>query len=157
ARQLMPIIDEGGEGLLALRNRAHELGKVMSQDMTVASNNFQSALADIRGILGGIAQDIVARVLPRFEYWAIWTADTIPKVWAVFQFLGEVVEIVFRYMRLIIGDAVAWIRDNVLNPFINWLIDVWQERGPPLLSAVEALWDGVKAVFSTAFDVLRGL
>ena len=157
ARQLMPIIEEGGEGLLALRNRAHELGKVMDQDSTIAANNFQSALSDVRGVIGGISQDLVMRVLPTFEKWMVWIADNLPKAWAVFEFLVEVVAIVFKYMRLIIGDGIKWMRENAIGPFVTWLTDVWQERGPPIIAAVQALWDGIKAVFSTVFEALRGL
>ena len=157
ARELMPAIEAGGEEMLALRNRAHELGRVMSQDGTIASNNFQSALADVRGVITGIAQDIVMRVLPTFEKWMVWTADNIPKAWAVFQFLGEVIAIVFKYVRLIVGDAVKWMQDNAIGPFINWLTDVWTKRGPPIIAAVEALWEGVKVVFANVFDAIRGL
>ena len=156
-RELMPAIQAGGEEMLALRNRAHDLGKVMDQDTTIASNNFQSALSDVKGVLTGISQDITKRVLPTFEKWMVWTADNIPKAWAVFQFLGEVIAIVFKYVRLIIGDAVTWMRDKALNPFVNWLTDVWSDRGPPILAAVELLWEGIKNIFSNVFGVIQGL
>src|SRR5690606_28939358 len=106
---------------------------------------------------GSITQDIASKVLPTFATWLEWIANNLPKAWAVFQFLGEVVGIVFKYLRLMIGDAISWARDHIIGPFVEWLADVWQERGPPIVEAVEGLWEGVKAVFSAVFDTLKGI
>ena len=61
ARELMPMINAGGEGLLELRNRAHELGKVMSEDVVAAGVVFGDSLTDVRTVLGSITQDIASR------------------------------------------------------------------------------------------------
>lgn len=157
ARDLMPAIVAGGDELLNLRNRAHELGKVMDEETVAAGAAFGDALTDIQVILGGITQDIAAKVLPMFATLLTWIMNNLPKVWAVFQFLGEVVGIVFKYLRLMIGDAISWARDHIIGPFVEWLINVWKERGPPIVEAVEGLWEGVKAVFSAVFDTLKGI
>lgn len=157
ARDLMPAIVAGGDELLNLRNRAHELGKVMDEETVAAGAAMGDALTDIRVILGGISQDIAAKVLPMFATLSTWIMNNLPKAWAVFQFLGEVIAIVFKYVRLIVGDAVKWMQDNAIGPFINWLTDVWAKRGPPIIAAVEALWEGVKVVFANVFDAIRGL
>src|SRR5690606_35284560 len=114
-------------------------GRVMSQDATIASNNFQSALADIRGVITGIAQDVVMKVLPTFEKWAVWTADNIPRVWAIFQFVGEAIEIVVRHTSRALGPwveligsilGVAWDWTvNLLGDAWDWLVNTtWAEK-----------------------------
>ena len=162
ARDLMPAIQAGGEELLNLRNRAHQLGKVMSEETVQAGASFGDALTDIQTILGGIAQDIAAKVLPTFAKWLTWIAENLPKAWAVFQFLGEVIEIVVRHtskalrpwvdlIRSILGVAWDW-TINILGDAWKWLTTTtWAEKWEDIKGWLTAGWNWLVNIGGSAW------
>nr|DAL61757.1 MAG TPA_asm: tail tape measure [Caudoviricetes sp.] len=61
---LLPMLAEGADGIAKLKDEAHKYGYVMSQEVAEAGSNFNDNLDRLKGSLGGLAQQVVAGLLP---------------------------------------------------------------------------------------------
>ena len=61
---LLPVLKNGSAGLKAMRQEARDLGLVMSNEATVASERFQDSLTKVRGVLKGLRNQIGVALLP---------------------------------------------------------------------------------------------
>ncbi len=154
AVELIPLMNEGAEGLDALTARAHELGQVLEDDTIDAFVVFGDTITDIKLMFNGLIAQISTSVLPWLQKAADWVLDNVPRMVAVFEFLGEVIGIVAKYIKLIINDAIEWLTGNVLTPFAEYMVALWAEYGPDILESVEGLWEGIKEAFSLALSVI---
>ena len=64
AQELMPTLNSGADGITDLKDRADELGLVMSDDGVKASADYQDAMTDLNGTIEGIKNGIGASLLP---------------------------------------------------------------------------------------------
>jgi hypothetical protein len=63
---LLPLLDRGSKGIDELRRRARELGFVLDEDATRASEQFSDSLLDAKAVLEGIRNTIGVALLPVF-------------------------------------------------------------------------------------------
>ncbi len=61
---LLPMLAEGADGIARLKQEAHEFGYVMDQETAKAGSDFNDNLDRLKGSVGGLAEQIVAGMLP---------------------------------------------------------------------------------------------
>ncbi len=61
---LLPMLAEGADGIARLKQEAHQFGYVMDQETAKAGSDFNDNLDRLKGSVGGLAQQIVAGMLP---------------------------------------------------------------------------------------------
>ncbi len=61
---LLPMLAEGADGIARLKQEAHEFGYVMDQETAKAGSDFNDNLDRLKGSAQGLAQQIVAGMLP---------------------------------------------------------------------------------------------
>ena len=127
ARDLLPIIEQGGEEFEQLRDRAQELGIVMDEDAIEQSVEFHDTMHEVREVLAAVIRDIAMRFMPSFQNFLEWMLENIPKVQHVFWFLGETVRIVSEA----IGETINRILDSI----------------SPITEVVEGFWDELKTIW----------
>jgi len=76
--KLLPLLNQGAEGIRKLRQQARDLGFVMSQEAVEASEDFTDRLNELRKILAGVRNQIgialmpiFTRMIERFRDWFI--------------------------------------------------------------------------------------
>ena len=74
---LLPMLAEGADGIAKLKDEAHKYGYVMSQEVAEAGSNFNDNLDRLKGSLGGLAQQVVAGLLPTLNSLVKCTADVV--------------------------------------------------------------------------------
>ena len=68
---------EGADGIAKLKDEAHKYGYVMSQEVAEAGSNFNDNLDRLKGSLGGLAQQVVAGLLPTLNSLVKCAADVV--------------------------------------------------------------------------------
>ena len=106
--ELKPLIAEGADGMQALKDRADELGLVMSEEAVTSGVVFGDTLDDVKSSLGMVATEVGVGVMPAVQGMADWLLENMPVI-------KETSAGVFNA----IGDSIKWIQDNS-----NWLIPV---------------------------------
>ncbi|WP_428063028.1 phage tail tape measure protein [Candidatus Avelusimicrobium fimicolum] len=74
---LLPMLAEGADGIAKLKDEAHKYGYVMSQEVAEAGSNFNDNLDRLKGSLGGLAQQVVAGLLPTLNSLVKYAADVV--------------------------------------------------------------------------------
>lgn len=105
---LLPLMAEGGAGIDALKQKASDLGLVMSNENVKAADDFGDTIDTLKGAIDGIVNNIVASFLPTFQKVADWFIDN--------------KETILGFVQGALDVAVAsfkWLADNA-----NWLIPI---------------------------------
>lgn len=74
---LLPMLAEGADGIAKLKDEAHKYSYVMSQEVAEAGSNFNDNLDRLKGSLGGLAQQVVAGLLPTLNSLVKCAADVV--------------------------------------------------------------------------------
>lgn len=77
---LLPMLAEGADGIAKLKDEAHKYGYVMSQEVAEAGSNFNDNLDRLKGSLGGLAQQLVAGLLPTLNSLVKCAADVVASI-----------------------------------------------------------------------------
>ena len=80
AQSLMPLLNSASGSVDELRNRAHELGLIMSDEDVDASVAFGDALDDLNRVWTAVKQKFGAQMLPTFTRGMIAAANSLGKV-----------------------------------------------------------------------------
>ena len=112
ASELGPLLNQTSESTQALKNRAEELGLVMSDETIDAGVVFGDTLDDVKATLGAAAIQIGSEFIPKLQQLLDWVMSKMPQIQQFFS-------VAFNA----IGAVLTWVADN-----IRWLI--------PLLAAM---------------------
>lgn len=111
--ELKPLIASGADGMQQLKDRANELGIVMSADAVTSGVVFGDTLADAKASLDGVKNKIVADLIPQLTAMLNWFVEQSPKI-------QEVGGAVLGF----ISDTIGFITDNsnILIPVLGGLL-----------------------------------
>lgn len=144
--ELKPLLAEGSEGMQALKDRADELGIVMSEDAVGAGVVFGDTLADAKSSLDGVKNKIVADLLPQLTKMLEWFLGKMPQIQSV---AGSALGFV--------SDVIGFIADNsnILIPVLGGLLGAFISL--KMISVVNGLMAAYTAFTTTATGVQMGL
>ena len=133
ATELAPLLNQTAESTEGLKNRANDLGLVMSDETIDAGVVFGDTLDDIKKSLGAAGMEIGAKFLPKAQEMLDWVMLHMPEIQATFDMvLGAV------------GNMITWVGDN-----INWIL--------PLLAGMLAGFVAFKIIstITTIFGLFK--
>jgi len=81
---LLPMLAAGEAGIAAMRNEAHELGLVFTEESAAAAEDFQDAITKLKGSLQGLGAEIIEDLIPTLEKYIEKAIEIIEKmtIWA---------------------------------------------------------------------------
>ena len=106
--ELAPILNLSGVELDNYKQKAHDLGIVMSEDAIKAGDDFGDKMDDVKSSLGAVGNEIGLTVMPAVQGFLDWILANMPAIKENFNVILSAA-----------GDAVKWIKDNM-----DWLIPV---------------------------------
>lgn len=80
ARDLLPALNDGSLSMDEAREKAQELGLVMSQDQLEAAETFQDSMDDIKRSLGAVGMQIGLDLMPHFQKMLDWIIAHLPQI-----------------------------------------------------------------------------
>lgn len=125
-KTLIPLLDEGGDGIRRLREEARELGGVMGEDALEAAEQYTDAQLRLTTTLDGFKNQIGAELLPivteiidATREWAFENGDAVKE--ELIEFLRQMIAAA-RDLGPTMLDLLEIGRD-----FLLWLVEVIQE------------------------------
>lgn len=133
ATELAPLLNQTAESTQELKDRASDLGLVMSDETIDAGVVFGDTMDDIKKSLGAAGMQIGAQFMPKLQEFLDWVMANMPTIQAT---MGAILTG--------IGDAIGWVADN-----INWIL--------PLLAGMLASFVAFKIITTviTIFTALK--
>lgn len=166
--ELLPLLEAGEEGIDALRQQAVELGYVMSEEATEASEAFNDSLTDLKAIATGLRNDIGEALLPvmteaveKFRDWYLANKEVIA------QRLDLYVGYIVSGIEWLVSAAEI-LNSIVQATFGSWLPVIVAIIGavsalvalfalPTIISALSSIAAGISAVASIGLPVIAAV
>jgi len=131
---MMPMLNGGAEGIEELKNRAHELGLVMSDESVTAGVVLGDTMDDVKKSFGAVATQIGVSVMPMVQLMLNWILENMPVI------------------QETVGNVVGFIQAA-----ISVLVAVWEEHGETIKAVTSAVFSVVQTVIETAMGVIQGI
>jgi len=142
--ELLPLLNAGSEGIQELKNRADELGIVMSEEAVKANVTFGDTMQDVQNSLGSLVRKFTSSMLPILQQFLDFILANMPTIQEMFGgvmgTLGEAVEAVLPFLMDLIQNALppmidlfSQIASDILPPVITLFTDILQAVLPPLI------------------------
>lgn len=180
--EMLPLLNAGSDGIQELKDRADELGIVMSEENVKANVQFGDTLQDIKESFGGIVRGLTDSLLPVMQQFADFIVANMPLIHEmmgnVFSGLGEAVTAVLPILMDVIQNALPPLIElfteiatnilpvlielfgsiiaDVLPVFISLFTDIIKEIAPVFIQLLEAIVKDVLPPLLDLFSILIG-
>lgn len=157
AYQMTPLLQQGADGMAAMKQEANDLGLVMSQDTVSAGAEMNDMFSKVEQSMGTLKTGLVADLMPYVMEALQWVIDHMP----------EIRETVSK----VIGDVKQIIEGlkPVLETIFKFVGQLWETTLKPTLDAIlqfldhvfkgdwSSIWGDVKNIFGSVFEGLKTL
>ena len=144
AMEMGALLNTSSEDTQAMIDRVHELGGVMSEDAVKASAQYQDSLQDMKTSLSGVANGLMADLLPSLSGFMDQVGDFVSTA-----DLSPITDT--------LGSATAALGDFIAGLDIEAIGQTFQDVVAAVGDAVGLAWDVISQVFdslSEAFDTI---
>lgn len=152
--ELLPLLNAGSKGMDELKNRADELGLVLSEDAVSAGVVFGDTLADVKDSFGAIVAKIGVEVMPIIQKFLDWVLSNMPMIQSVFQKVVDVIANLVDSVLPILLDMFNYFAENILPPLIGLLSEIITAILPVLKQLFEVFNKSILPVFNKLFDII---
>lgn len=142
--EMMPMLNNGAEGITQLKDRAHELGLVMSDEAVTAGVVLGDTMDDVKKSFGQVVTTIGVQVMPIIQKLLEWVLTNMPQIQS---FISKA----FGVISQVVGTAVS---------VIEWLIDAFGklfDSSEVTSQDLERIWQTVQTMFEIVFNALSEL
>lgn len=140
AYKMKPLLAEGEEGFNGLKDRAHELGIIMSDEAVKSGTEFGDLMSDLKKSVSALTAGLGASLFP---------------------ILNDLIKEVVKFMPTIqmIVSEIGPVLSDLLEAILPPLIDMVQEILPPLLELIKPiiplLSEILKAILPPLTEVIK--
>lgn len=146
--ELMPLLNSEAGSFDEMRQQAHDLGLVLSDEAVDAGVHLTDTIDQCERSFKSIVTQIGVAVMPLVQSAAEWVLENMPLIQsvlgAVFEFFGNVISSVVEYITTLKSAAADWLADH------QGTIDA-------VLSGLSGLWQFVQTIFSALMTAAGAL
>lgn len=128
---LKPLLSEGADGIQAFKDKANELGIVMSEDSVVAGDNFADTMDTIKASLGGAFNKVMSSLMPVIQKLLDLIIKNMPTIQKLITDLAPVLTNTLEIILPVFTDLA-----EMLLPL---LLDVIKQLLPPIMQIIQEL------------------
>lgn len=179
-QEMLPMLNQSKGSIEELKNKARDLGLVMSDDAVDAGVKFTDTMDSLKRSFGAVATQVGVSVMPIIQQLMEWVIENMPTIQAVFKtafdVISEVVNIaidIFKTLLLpILETLYSWISENmpviqetfkkVFGTAKKVIEEVWKFVSENLMPIFKAIFDSVsdkfpkmQKIFSDVFGVAK--
>lgn len=180
--ELLPLLNAGSEGMTGLKERADELGLVMSEDMVKANVVFGDTMADVKAAFGMVFMTISNQMLPTLQIFLDFILDHMPEIQKtfeiVFDVIGKVIEaathVIMEYLMPWLESLFEWVEANlpaiqaifesifntigeIIKAFVQIATTIWNKYGEDIKQITEIAFGAIKTIIETVINIIKGI
>lgn len=148
--EMMPMLNNGAEGIEELRQRAHDLGLVISDEAVTAGVVLGDTIDDVKASFSAITTKIGVSVMPIIQKFLDFILDKMPIIQAV---LGDVFKGIEIFVSLAV-KGVTNLAESISDKF-SWIIDKVIEMKDTFNKSMEE-FDDYGQAFKSMIEVITG-
>lgn len=180
--ELLPLLNAGSEGMTGLKERADELGLVMSEDMVKANVVFGDTMADVKAAFGMVFMTISNQMLPTLQIFLDFILAHMPEIQKtfeiVFDVIGKVIEaatnVIMTYLMPFLEGLFEWVEANlpaiqaifesifntigeIIKAFVQIATTIWNKYGEDIKQITEIAFGAIKTIIETVINIIKGI
>ena len=160
AYTLSPILAESGESFGDLRDRAHDLGIVMSEENVSAGVKLGDTMSDVKKAFGGLVTQLGTSLVPIVQKFCDFILDNLPLIEEIFDELAPVVSDLLETILPILLDMASSILPPILDlvkAILPILGDLAKKIIPPIANLLAQILPIVTDIVNTILPPLLDL
>jgi phage-related protein len=172
---LMPTINMTADQLQGMKDRAHELGLVLSDEAVTAGGQFADQMEETKATLGALGAQALAPLMPMLNDLMKSFTDVLPSLMSfiepLVQQLMPVIQTLISqllpvFMKLFealtpiispLVDVFMLFVNDILIPLIDLLTPIIAEFLPPLIDLFASLIPVLKPIIELFFQILQAI
>lgn len=148
--EMMPMLNNGAEGIEELRQRAHDLGLVISDEAVTAGVVLGDTIDDVKQSFGAITTKIGVSVMPIVQKFLDFILEKTPIIQKVLGGVFKGIEVFVSIVTNVIVNLAS-----VINDKFGWIIDKVVEMKNTFKSSMEE-FDDYGEAFKSMLEVIMG-
>lgn len=148
AYELTPMLNASGEEFEAMREQAHELGLVMSEDAVKSGAELNDALSNVKASISALGTNLGTQLMPIAKEMCDMLIAFLPQIQAVMSQLGPVLTDTLSAILPVLMNLVQSILPPLIE-LIQALLPVFTLLCETLLPIISALIEGICTFLST--------
>lgn len=161
AYELVPLLAEGSDGIEKLKDRASELGYVMSDNLIQNGDNVADMLDEMDLAIKSIGFNMAESLIPTFSHlFTVIVEDVIPAIKAFLEEISKRMAPVIKFFTDIINNLIDFLSgaiDILSGIFTNDWGRVWNGALRIVLIVVKNILDGISFMINGAIGLLNEL
>jgi hypothetical protein len=146
--ELSPLLNEGAEGINALKQEAVDMGAVMSNEAVAAGAEFGDSLDKVKMATTGVFNEIGVMFLPILQKLLEWVTGHMPEI-------KKVIETVFKAIEVIVG--IVGMAFEAILPILTALYEWIEPYFPVIQSIVETTFGAIGKAVQIVTDIFWGV
>ena len=106
AQEMVPAVNAGADSIGALREEAHTLGKVQSEESVAAGVKYADTMDKVKNMMSGLFMEIAGNVLPVFQKMLEWILKHLPEIKATFSTIFTAISTIIGGLITKIGELI---------------------------------------------------
>jgi hypothetical protein len=180
--ELMPLLNSAGGSVDELKQKAADLGLVLSDEAIDAGVQFTDTMDQMKRAVGAMGTEIGVAVMPIIQGAAEWIIAHMPQIKevasAVFKGIADFVrwasDVFTTYFLPVIVSVVNWVSDNwptiklvienvlntvkdIISAVTQTIKDIWDKWGDQIMATIKTVWDIIKNAVETTMNVVKGI
>lgn len=155
--EMMPLLNGAAGSIDEMRERAHELGAVMSDDMVSDGAAFNDTMDDLQRSFGAIARDALGELMPALTEIGQQVVAMMPEISAslgpVISAIGKLIPPVMQLLKAILPPLMTLIQR--LAPVIGTVLKVAIDGVVLVIKGFSAAWTAVRTVVSAVWGSIK--
>ena len=151
--EMLPLLNAGSDGMVALKQEADDLGLVMSEDTVKAGVVLGDTIANVKDAFNGFKNQIGAAVIPIIQKFADMIITAIPTIKGLFEGLApiltgifeEIMPPLFNLIQTIFPVLLKLIRtllpplQKIIKAILPVIVSFLEQLLPPLIDMVDMI------------------
>lgn len=172
--ELMPMLNSTSGSIDEMKQKAHDLGLVLSDESVDSGVKFTDTLDQAQRSLSSIVTKIGVGVMPIFQSALDWVLDNMPMIQSVFESVfgvietvvtigGNAIQTVFSYISQSLNDSGITFQDvmssiqSITSTAFKVIQDIWNHIGLPVFNYIKSNLGVVAEYFSEKMPEIQNL
>ena len=153
--ELMPLINGAAGSIDAMRQQAHDLGLVMSDETIDAGVKFTDSMDQVKRSLSAIGTKIGAEVMPIVQKALDFILEHMPEIQAVAQTVFSAIGSFVNTFIGVINSTLVPALSGLINFITSVFAGDWSGAWEIIKSAAVTIWNAIGSAISTPIEAAK--
>ena len=152
--EMAPLLNQSAESTEALKNKARELGMVMSDETIDSGVKFTDTIDTIKRGLGGLFNNLGGTILPLVQMFLSLIIDKLPAIQELFGRLSPIIQRLFNNILPPLFDLVETLLPILMKLLESAILPVFEKVIVAILPAIISLIQQVLPMVTRIIEVI---